>query len=696
MEEYRFKMAVRAALLCSLLLCWNCYPLSNSRGLYAAEQPSASMDDLEALPPVEDPDEVDDLLDLDLDQLASTNVDTSGSEGLDTEVSAVSRTSQPISRTGSAVFVITNEMIKRSGARNVPEALRIAPGVTVQRISSWQWAISIRGFNGVFANKLLVQVDGRAVYTPIFSGTYWDQQFVPLKDIDRIEVVRGPGGTVWGANAVNGVINIVTKNSQDTQGLYAEAGGGTEHRSFSHARGGGKAGENLTYRAYAAQLEDDRGFLPGGALAPDGRTAATSGFRMDWTPTNDDVVTFQGDYFWGTDGFGGSAVAAGLPVQTYDVQAGNMLSRWTHQVDETSSWAVQLYYDHQERADTNPFTGVEIEQDAFDFDTQYTTFLNDYNEVVCGFGYRQYSTLAAGQPTGLVNFVPETDKFKNVSCFLQDTITLREDFLFATLGCKLEENDFAGFLYQPAVKLVMTPNDKTSLWGSVSRAVRTPSIIERNLLYIQPVAPNTFLRLQGNDAVDAEHMISYELGMRRQETERFYWDLAVYFSRYEDLVGSLPTGVTVVPPNVFLESTFANVGSADTYGVELLGTYELAEWWRLRGYYTFFRDQFRIPTGVEGIAFGGTPRNQAYLNSSCDITERTTLDGTLRYSDSLPIGVLSYLVMDLRWGWRPKDNLEFAVVGQNLFDGSHLEGIETGTISTEVQSGVYGMLSLGY
>jgi iron complex outermembrane recepter protein len=664
--------------------------------LIAAEPSPESADELEALAPLEESDDVDDLLNLDIDQLASTNVDTSGSVGLDTEVSAVSRTAQPISRTGSAVFVITNEMIKRSGARNVPEALRIAPGVNVQQVSSWQWAISIRGFNSTFANKLLVQVDGRAVYTPIFSGTYWDQQFVPLKDIDRIEVVRGPGGTVWGANAVNGVINIVTKSSQETQGLYAEAGGGTEHRSFSHARGGGQAGQNLTYRAYAAQLEDDRSFLPGGSPAPDGRTAATSGFRMDWTPTRDDVVTFQGDYFWGTDGFGGSNGGTGLPVQTYDAQAGNILSRWTHQVDETSSWAVQLYYDHQDRTDPNPFTGLDINQNAFDLDTQYTTFLNEYNEIVCGFGYRQYSTFAAGQPTGLINFVPESDEFKNVSCFLQDTITLREDFLFATLGCKLEENDFVGFLYQPAVKVVMTPNDKTSLWSSVSRAVRTPSIVERDVLYILPVAPNTFLRLQGNDAIDAENVISYEIGMRRQETDRFYWDLATYFSRYEELIGSQSTGVTVVGPNIFLESMFANAISADTYGVELLATYEIAEWWRLRGYYTFFRDQFRIPPGVEGVAPGTTPRNQAYLNSSCDITERTTLDGTLRYSDSLPIGVPSYLVMDLRWGWRPKDNLEFAVVGQNMLDGSHLEGIESGAISTEVQSGVYGMMSWGY
>ena len=356
-----------------LILGTSGFPLGR---LIAAEQPSASMDDLETLPPVEDPDEIDELLDLDIDQLAETNVNVTGSQALDEEVSVVSRTAQPLSRTGSAVFVITNEMIKRSGARNIPEALRMAPGVNVQRLSSWQWAISIRGFNGVYANKLLVQIDGRAVYTPIFSGTLWDQQFVPLHDIDRIEVVRGPGGTVWGANAVNGVINIITKNSQDTQGLYAEAGGGTEHRSFTHARGGGQASQDITYRVYGAQLEDDRGFLPGGGQAPDGRAAGIAGFRMDWTPSSQDQVTFQGDYLGGTSGFGGSNGGSLLPVQSYDIQAANIVSRWTHQIDETSSWMVQLYYDRQARVDSDPFTGLDQEQDSFDLDTQYTTHWN--------------------------------------------------------------------------------------------------------------------------------------------------------------------------------------------------------------------------------------------------------------------------------------------------------------------------------
>ena len=319
--------------------------------------------------------------------------------------------------------------------------------------------------------------------------------------------------------------------------------------------------------------------------------------------------------------------------------------------------------------------------------------------MVCGFGYRQYATRATGRATGPINFVPEEDNFKNLSCFLQDTITLQEDFLFATVGCKLEDHEFVGFLYQPAAKLVMTPDDKTSIWGSVSRAVRTPSVFERDLFYVAPVAPNTFLRLQGNDGLNAENMISYELGIRRQESERFYWDLAAYFNRYDDLVATQSTGVTVVFPNVFLDAIYSNAVSADTYGIELLGTYELAEWWRLRGYYTFFREQFGIPPAVDITTaswIGSTPRNQAYLNSSCDLTERTTLDGTLRYSDSLPIGVPSYLVMDLRLGWRPRENLEFAVVGQNMFDSSHLEGLDGATISTEVQSGVYGMISLCY
>jgi iron complex outermembrane receptor protein len=263
----------------------------------------------------------------------------------------------------------------------------------------------------------------------------------------------------------------------------------------------------------------------------------------------------------------------------------------------------------------------------------------------------------------------------------------------------LEDNDFVGIVYQPAVKLVMTPNDKTSIWGSVSRAVRTPSIVERNLLYVVPVAPNTFYRLRGNPLLDEEDVLAYEMGIRRQQTDRFYWDLAAYFNRYNDLISAESTGFTVVPPDVFLERTTANIISADTYGLELLMTYELAEWWRLRGFYTLFREHFDFPAAADISTttwIGSTPRNQAYLNSSYDLSETITIDGTLRYSDKLDNGNPSYFVMDLRFGWRPGENLEFAVVGQNLLDGSHLEGREVGSISTEVQSGVYGMIAWGY
>lgn len=643
---------------------------------------------------------VDNLLDLDLDQLSQTNVVVSASDALSQEVSSVTRTSQPILRTASAVFVITNEMIKRSGARNIPEALRLAPGVTVQQLNSWQWAISIRGFNGAFANKLLVQVDGRAVYTPIFSGTYWDQQFVPLQDIERIEVVRGPGGTVWGANAVNGVINIVTKNARDTQGVYVDAGGGSEHRVFSDARGGGQIGESANYRVYASQLEDHRSFLPGGSPAPDGRKAAIGGFRFDGAPSDSDEWMLQGSYLAAQDGFGGSDGGTGLPVQTYDVDASNIVGRWNHVVDDDSYWGVQLYYDFFNREDPHPITGLALEQNTFDIDTQYCTHWNEWHEVVCGFGYRQYATSAVSPVGGgPASFVPPTDNFRILSCFLQDTMTLSEDLAFLTLGCKLEDNDFVDVVYQPAVKLAVTPNDKTSIWGSVSRAVRTPSVVDRDILYVVPVAANTFYRLQGNRLLDEEQVLSYEIGMRHQTTERFYWDLAAYFNRYDDIISAESVGFSFVGPFTFLESQTANILAADTYGFELLATYEMTSWWRLRGFYAFFREHFDVPPNADILTttwIGSTPRNQVYFNSGWDLLDRVTLDATLRYADRLDNGVPSYLVMDARVGWRPRQNLEFAVVGQNLLDGSHLEGREVGGISTEVQSGVYGMVSWGY
>ena len=624
--------------------------------------------------------EEEDLLDMDLEQLSTAAVVVTGE--LNTEVSIATRTEQPISRTAAAVFVITNEMITRSGARNIPEALRLAPGVHVARSNSHTWAISIRGFNGQFANKLLVQIDGRAIYTPIFGGTFWDQQLVPMHDIERIEVIRGPGSSVWGANATNGVINIVTKNSRDTQGVYLEAGGGNEHSHFGHARVGSGSGD-LTYRVYAMQNEDDPGYLA--TQAPqDGRAGGVVGFRTDWNPTCEDEITFTGNLQQGKTSFG-------LP--TTDLNAGNFLARWNHKIDQDSDWQVQLYYDQFDRYDDYPpyYVDTNTQHRAFDLDMLYHTHWRQRHEIVCGFGFRDYHAGIIG--TGLGSyFTPQRDQYDIISYFLQDTYTVSEDFLYLTLGSKMEHTDFVGFTYQPTVKVAMTPDERTSIWGSVARAVRTPGQDSRDLNYYapSPTPPDTLAL--GSRSVMAESALVYELGVRRQESDSFYWDLTGFYAQYDDVIDFVMASQNAS----LITLQYDNAYSGAVYGAELLAMYEVNDCWRLRGSYAWMQTSGALgipPTLIENAKEKVFVQNMASITSSHDLSSQLKLDATLRYADSVPGGISHYIVGDIRLAYRPCKHWEYSVVGQNLLDDQHLESGADLTVPTEVQSGVFGMVS---
>ncbi len=650
----------------------------------------ANFQDEEAAEEVADEEEEDDLdfLDQDLDEIRNTQV---AAGAMSQEIESVSRTAQPLARTAAAVYVVNNEMIKRSGARNIPEVLRTVPGINVARVTSTVWAISIRGFNTQYANKLLVQIDGRAIYTPLFAGVYWDQNRVLLKDVERIEIIRGPGGTVWGANAVNGIINIVTKSSTDTTGFYAEIGGGDEHRMFSGVRVGGQLSQNLTYRIYGLHNEDDPGYLTGGN-SPDGMVAGQGGFRVDWTPTCCDTFTMQGDFSNGTVDY----------TEPTDASTANALVRWSHTLTETSDWSVQMYYDQfdRSRAGAGFVGGSQIGQEVFDLDTQYHTQWRQDHDIVCGFGFRNYSTRVVTTPGATaVEFNPPRDNFDIISYFVQDTMTLVDDRLYTTLGCKFEHNDFTGFEYQPTAKLVWTPDERTSVWGSFSRAVRTPSVADRDMaVTIGPVAAGpTFMRYTGSRNTVSEDVLSYEFGLRRQPTDKFYWDLAAFFNRYDNLVVTQSFGTTVGPPN-FIENGVVNRGRADTYGFEWLGTYEVAPWWNVRGGYSFFIEHQETAPGTSFFVVepGYTPRNQVYFHSGWDLNCCTTFDMSVRYVDSLQGGVPRYIVADLRLGWEPAEGLEFALVAQNLMDDHHPEFASSTSTVTEVESGFYGMVSYEY
>ncbi|MBN1589884.1 MAG: TonB-dependent receptor [Pirellulales bacterium] len=616
-----------------------------------------------------------DMLDMNLKQLSQVAV-KSVSPSMGMEVSTVSRTDSTVARSPTAVYVITNEMIRRSGARNIPEILRLAPGVQVAQVTKTSWAISIRGFNARYANKLLVQIDGRAIYTPSFSGVFWDQEQVLLEDIERIEVIRGPGATVWGANAVNGVVNIVTKEAAGTRGLYAESGGGNEHRSFNSARVGGRQGD-LNWRVYGMQVDDGPGYttLPEGAW--DAMQFGQGGFRMDWTPNRCDTLTLQGDFYGGNQTLRQQTITSYV-LEPESIRSTNFLGRWTRKLSDDTDWSAQIYYDNMYRW-AAPLASRRLNQNTFDFDYQYHTKLGSRHDVICGFGYRNYDMLVDIQGSSF-SLIPPRDSFDIISYFVQDTIELHPDFLFLTAGIKLEHNDFTNFEYQPSIRLLWTPDERTSIWGAISRAVRTPSMADRDFFLAGGF-------VQGNRSVRSEDLLAYEMGIRRQPTDRLYWDLAVFFNRYDNLIGLYPAWP---PPQIV-----ANNGVGDSYGYELVVTYEVNPDWRLRGSYSFLIED--ITYGLNGLPYGvlpgSSPRNQWFLHSAWDLSHRTTLDMIWRYVDNLAVGVPHYLTMDVRLAWEPRDGLEFALVGQNLLDNHHLEFADSFTTVTEVPSGVYGMVS---
>jgi iron complex outermembrane recepter protein len=678
---------------------------------YAADaDPAAPTEGAAAADPAADPaaspnaDDLDSLLDAadqDISQLGQVDVSSSVAPMLGEEVTSVSRQPSTVGKSPAAVYVITQEMIRRSGANNIPDVLRLVPGIEVARIDANKWAITSRGFNNLYAKHLLVQIDGRAVYNQMFSGVIWNMQDVVLQDVERIEVIRGPGATVWGANAVNGVINIITKRASDTQGLLAHGGTGTEERGFSTFRYGGQTGEDLHWRVYGKQFERDGGYLFGDE-ADDWRQQR-GGFRADWAATPDDLVTFQGDVFDGTSGTLQTFAAEGFPFTTtsaYDNRDSgqNAIVRWTHVIDDESDWALRTYYDSFDRE--SPF--FDISQETADVDGQLRFPLGYRHNVICGAGYRHVSDQLNGDFS--TTWVPAARNTNLFSAFIQDEIMLSEDFWYLIVGTKWEHNDFSGPEYQPSIRLLCTPSERETLWAAVSRAVRTPNRTEDDVVFNQFVGftpPPTYVRILGNPAIEAEDLLAFEMGYRAQPTESFSWDLATFYNDYTDLSGPTAAGFPFFDPGLgalVVPQTLDNILSADTYGAELSSTLMLNPDWRLSGAYTLLYLDVHTAAATD-ITEGASPHNQANLRSSWNLRENLDLDIIGRYVDNLPaVGVASYVAMDVRLGWRPAPNWEWAIVGRNLLDDRHAEFRDTfsGITGTEVQSEVFTTLTWGY
>ena len=616
------------------------------------------------------------------------------------KITSVSKREEDLFTTAAAVSIITSEEIRRSGARSIPEALRLAPGMSVAQMDANKWAVTARGFNSRFADKLLVLIDGRSVYTPSFSGVYWDTQDYLFEDIDRIEVIRGPGGTIWGANAVNGVINIITKSAKDTQGTYAGGAYGSEERGSAEARFGAKISENGFVRGYLKYRNTDS--LANGF---DGWDHTQGGVRADWTigPTK---LSLHGDAYYGNQRqqqviaqrpfipFSGPVIATNN--ESYHVSGQNVVARMETELGDENTLQIQAYYDRAER------TALLMDgyRDTFDFDFQHRFALPLRQNFTYGFGYRYLPDHFRNTDPAWINWVPTERNWQLVTAFFQDEINLIEDRLRLTLGTKLEHNDFTGFEYQPSARLAFTPNNQQTFWSAVTRAVQVPG---RNLDGIHGIVIPTTAALpltvigNGDRGVQATSVIAYELGHRWQPTKNFSLDSALFYNNYTRIVDGRGT-VNLAPPGTY-ENTAFNQGTVDSYGFELSSKWHVTQSWRLTGTYSHLFVDFH---GTANPIFGeGTdPRHQVSLRSSFDLPHGFELDLWGRYVDHLAqLSVSSYLDLDVRLAWHATRNVEFSITGQNLIAPRRFEYAAdqyTKTTVNAVQRAVLAQVTLRF
>ncbi len=622
------------------------------------------------------------------------------------EVTIASRKTQQLSKTAAAVFAITQEDIRRSGVTSIPEALQMAPGLQVARINASQWAISSRGFNGQYSDKLLVLMDGRSVYTPLFSGVFWDVQDTLLEDIARIEVIRGPGASLWGANAVNGVINVVTKPTTETQGILVSTGHGSEEKYFGRIRYGGEIGESAHYRIYAKYFKRGGAVDAVGEDTPDQWHVSRGGGRIDWDLSPNSLLTLQGDYY---EGKGEAEIFAVAPVPPYQwdqgetsvSSGGNILGRWQHSFSEASDFMLQAYYDITKRE----FLLITDTWETSDLDFQHRLNLSERQELIWGLGYR----LVHGdiKNRNIISYGNPKQETRLFSFFVQDEITIWPDSLSVTIGSKYEKFDYTGSEIQPNIRLLWTPVPQHTIWAAILRAVRTPSQNDRNIHFYQPDKWDLGLPLWeylGNPEFDSEKLTAYELGWRLYRGDGFSLDLALFYNRYSDL-RTIMFGFPYLdgtPLQVIVPITPVNGMKGYTYGAELAIDYRPTTWWRLQGVYSYLQLQMHDPTTLgrySKAVEGNSPKHQFSLRPSLDITTDIELDLWVRYVDNLSSpyqqAISSIFTMDVRLGWKPTDNLEIDIVGQNLLDSHHPEYIPemVGIVPTEVQRGIYGKLT---
>ncbi len=590
------------------------------------------------------------------------------------DVTLVSRRPTKLSQSPSAIQVLTGEEIKRSGATNLPDALRLLPNVEVQQINSYAWVVSTRGFDALFSNKLLVMIDGRTVYSPLDAGVFWDAQSVLLEDVDRIEVISGPGGTLWGANAVNGVINIITRDTKDTAGTYVSTGGGSFVHSFAAGRYGGSVGRSLSYRVYGQRWNRDGSRTPSGAVGFSAWNLTQTGFRMDYHREGADTLELQGEAYAGTEHT--SETADSILNGQY------LLGRWTRTLSEYSDFKLQVYFDRTGRRDV-PST-ITDRMNTYDLDFQHRFQVRGRNGILWGVGYR---LMRDDSPTNttFVGFVPQHRNMQLFSSFVQDETTLMSERLTLTLGTKLEHNDFSEFELQPSARLAWTPTDRQTIWAAVSRAVRSPSRIDVD--YHIPVTAPYFIG--GGPNFDSEKVVAYEAGYRIQSTQTISFSLASFYNAYRDVYNVEPAS-----PQAVFPYTIQNGINGQSWGAEFSALYQPLNWSRIRGGYTYFHKDLwvkpgHVTTSAVLASLGNDPTHQFVMQSMTDLPWQVQADATARFVDTLSSPTIPrYFTVDIQVS-RQFRGLELSAVGRNLMDHQHPEFDP----SQQIPRSVYGKVS---
>jgi len=609
---------------------------------------------------------------------------------MNVKVDSAAKKSQTLSQSTAAIFVITEEDIRRSGATQIAEVLRMVPGLQVAGFNSYTWAVSARGFNGIYANKLLVLVDGRSVYNPELSGVYWDVINTTVSDIARIEVIRGPGGTLWGANAVNGVINITTKNTSDTRDSnLVEIGGGSQVEHLVGMRHGGTLdlATNTHYRVYAknlqyAGLRND--------LASDRWRVKQVGFRLDSDLFTDDSLTLQGeatqakeqDLHW-------------LYREPGETRASNqhLLSHWKHHFSERSDLALNLYYDRSDRE----FVTFQIISRTFDLDVNHHWKINDRHDLVWGLGYRHINSDIPGE---LLRFTPSKRKDNLFNIFVQDDITLVPEKIVLTIGAKLEHNDYTGIEFQPNLRLLWTPSPIQSFWAAISRATHTPARYDADS-DAKIIFPGIEINTLGNKNLVSETVLAYELGWRKQLRENLSLDTTIFYNRYQNLITTNLSESFTSDGTMIKNNQQVNGARGNTFGAELALDWSKEEWLRLQLAYSYLQMQLHatdpLSQTYETVS-DENPSHQLSLRTYLRFSEKLNLNTWLRYVDDLPAtyfdNVNSYLSLDLRLAWQISKQLEFSIMGKNLFDNHHYEigTVSLNPLNSQQERTMYGQL----